>query len=353
MTTSAASARRFCWVAGGVLFVVVTLGIFKLLWSTQAMGAPTNLGVVTCAQGIAFAIGMIGVLLAAWLWRDLAPGRIGWRPHLALQALGIVAVSLLRAVTLVPLQDLVMPPGAVFRGSLISVGMEQAITLILVIGIAMGVELSGALREREAQAAELRAGLSEARLQALSMQLQPHFLFNTLNAIATLLHRDPEGADTMLTRLSELLRATMRAPERLEVPLGEELAMLDRYLDIMRVRHGARLTVLQEVSPELVELPVPPFLLQPLVENALEHGVARRAGPATVIIRGRRRDGVVRLEVVDDGPGPSASPTGEGVGLTNVSRRLEQMYGQASAVRLEPNAEGGTRAVVELPWRPA
>jgi len=158
----------------------------------------------------------------------------------------------------------------------------------------------------------------------------------------------------MLTRLAELLRATLQAPATHEIPLREEARLLTRYLEIMRVRHGPRLTVRERFPAELGDAMVPAFLLQPLVENALEHGIAARAGAGTVEIAAEPAAGRLRLSVTDDGAGlvHGLAPA-EGVGLANTRRRLEQLYGDDWRLALEPADGAGTRAVVELPLRRA
>ena len=207
-----------------------------------------------------------------------------------------------------------------------------------------------------ARAGELEASLSQARLDALRAQLQPHFLFNTLNAITVLLRKGAVAdADRTLGRLGELLRAVLEADARAEAPLAEELALLERYLEIQRVRFGDRLVVRADVPADAARALVPRFVLQPLVENAVEHGVARARGAGTVEIVARRAGGVLEVTVRDDGPGPGAgAPNADGrggVGVSNTRARLRQLYGADAGLRVSPGAAGGTEAVVTLPAR--
>lgn len=222
-----------------------------------------------------------------------------------------------------------------------------------VIGVAHAFEYYQRARERERAALRLRAQLSRAQLDALQSQLHPHFLFNTLHAASTLMHRDVDGADAMLTQLADLLRATLRHPGTHEIPLHEEMALLDRYVSIMRARFQDRLTVQCDVAPDAAHALVPLFLLQPLVENALEHGIARRAGAGRLELAASRRGDRLRLSVADDGPGMSPTPAPDGgVGLGNTRARLEELYGDAQRLTLEPaSASGGTRVVIEMPFR--
>src|SRR5262245_13158460 len=152
----------------------------------------------------------------------------------------------------------------------------------------------GSLRrqqEREVHASQLEARLAEARLAALRTQLQPHFLFNTLHAISTLVHEDPEAADRMISRLSDLLRLTLERSDTPEIPLREELQYVDRYLEIQRIRFPDRLTVVIDVEPAALEAAVPTLILQPLVENAVRHGIAPRSAAGRIEIRGAHADG--------------------------------------------------------------
>jgi signal transduction histidine kinase len=208
----------------------------------------------------------------------------------------------------------------------------------------------------EAQAARLELGLAEARMQALRMELNPHFFFNALNAIAGLVRRhDTEGAVRMLARLGELLRVTLDHDLAPAIPLRDELALLERYLDIERVRFGERLTI--DVGCDAASLRglVPPLLLQPLVENAIRHGVARRPGPARIEIRALLDDARLHLTVTDSGIGldPSAAERREGVGLTNTRARLAELYGGGAALTLANAPAGGARVTLTLPYRAA
>lgn len=210
--------------------------------------------------------------------------------------------------------------------------------------------------ERELHTAELETRLTQARLHALQMQLNPHFLFNTLNAVASLMHKDVEAADRMITQLSDLLRYTLESTEAQEVTLRQELDFLDRYLEIQQARFGARLAVRREIDPETLEAQVPNLVLQPLVENALDHGIAPHARPGQVILRARRREDRLELEVQDNGSGLSAvHPPPEGIGLSNTRARLQQLYGTASRFEFSNVAgdDSGLLVRVTIPFRPA
>lgn len=209
-------------------------------------------------------------------------------------------------------------------------------------------------REREMQAARLEAQLAEARLGALRQQMQPHFLLNSLNAIGTIVRdRDHETATHMLDELGELLRHVMRADRPAEVPLREELDFVERYLGIERVRFPDRLRPEIAVAVPLLDAPVPEFVLQPLVENAIRHGLARREGATLLRIEAQRVGDALVLAVTDDGPGPGAATAERAgqVGLTNLRERLRTMYGARATLTLASTPEGGARVEVRLPWR--
>jgi two-component system LytT family sensor kinase len=187
------------------------------------------------------------------------------------------------------------------------------------------------------------------------MQLDPHFLFNTFNAIAALMHRDAAAADAMLTRLSELLRITLSRAGDQEVTLGEELDFLRLYLEIQQSRFGERLAVDWRVEPGVEGASVPHLVLQPIVENAVQHGIARVPGPGRIGIAARRQGARLLLEVTDSGPGLADdwTPRPGGLGLSNTHARLEQMYGDEHTLEMYTRDEGGTAVVIELPYRPA
>ena len=209
-------------------------------------------------------------------------------------------------------------------------------------------------REREAQSARLAAQLAEARLGALRTQLNPHFLFNSLNAIAVLV-RDQNTADAsrMLELLGDVLRSALRADPRHEIPLSEELQFLEQYLAIEQVRFSDRLRVVWSIDDGVRRAHVPGFILQPLVENALRHGIAKRGEVGTIEIGARRVNDTLVLTVGDDGPGLSEIPPRLGLGLTNTRERLRTMYGDTASLAIDPAATRGTIATIRLPFAEA
>jgi signal transduction histidine kinase len=202
-----------------------------------------------------------------------------------------------------------------------------------------------------AQTAELQAQLAQAHLAALRSQLDPHFLFNTLHAISSLVERDPRGVRRMIARLSELLRSTLEVAHEQETELEAELSFLQRYLEIMEIRFQGRLRVDLRIASQTLDALVPTLILQPLVENAAKHGVSKVDGVGRIIVSAERDGDVVRLEVRDNGPGlDSRESTFEGVGLRNTRARLAQLYGDGQRLTLEAPPEGGVVVTVILPY---
>lgn len=233
----------------------------------------------------------------------------------------------------------------------------------LLIGVAHALLFAERARQRERQAAELQGRLAQARLEALSAQLNPHFLFNALNSIAELLHQDPEAADRMLVGLGALLRRSLDTGRAQEVPLHEELRLLEHYVDLEKVRLGSRLRLDWRIEPAALDACVPHLVLQPLVENAIHHAVSRRATPGRVWVSVYRVEQHLVLEVQDDGRDGSrqhpreSDARGErpssGVGLSNTRARLECLYGADHRLDVEPAAAGGTLVRLVVPFRGA
>jgi signal transduction histidine kinase len=208
-------------------------------------------------------------------------------------------------------------------------------------------------RDRELRAARLESALAGAQLQALQSQLQPHFLFNTLNAIASLIPDDPEAAEEMVESLSELLRAALREGGHFEIPLERELELLDQYIRIQGTRFQDRLRVRLHVQRGLDTVFVPPLLLQPIVENAILYAVAPRETGGALVIRVAEENGALRLTVEDDGPGFNGEAGGDrtGIGLANTRARLEQLYRGFARLETSNGACGGGVVNVWLPVR--
>ena len=220
----------------------------------------------------------------------------------------------------------------------------------LIVAAAHVERLVRAARERDRRQLRLEAQLADARLQALRTQLQPHFLFNAINTISVLMREDVDLADRTLLQLSALLRRSLESTEAHEVTLGEEIGFLESYLGIEQARFGERLSYRILIPDPLLEARVPNLILQPLVENALRHGLATRAGPGRVEVKAARRGDALLLSVADDGRGLSPAAT-ERVGLANTRARLRLLYADRQRFDVRNSGEGGVIAEIELPWR--
>jgi two-component sensor histidine kinase len=202
---------------------------------------------------------------------------------------------------------------------------------------------------------QLEARLERAQLQTLKLQLQPHFLFNTLNTITALISVDPRIAERMVSGLSELLRLSLRNAGEQEVPLSRELELLEHYVEIQQIRFRDRLTVNLEVAPDAMHALVPNFILQPLVENAIRHGIGPRAAPGHVDVRAYRENGSLHLRVADNGVGVRVRPSEsshEGIGLGNTKARLEHLYGKEHQFNARGGTNGGFVVDIVIPFRP-
>ncbi|MEG2805007.1 histidine kinase [Stenotrophomonas sp.] len=206
---------------------------------------------------------------------------------------------------------------------------------------------------RELEASQLATELAQSRLLALKSQLQPHFLFNTLHAIITLLDEDKLSAEDMLLRLSELLRAFLEDYDGQEISLRQELDLIELYLGIQRVRFKDRLTTRTYIAPDTLDCAVPSLILQPLVENALRHGIGQRVGSDTIEIEARRDGDALCIEVRNRNSALSAEPTaaGHGIGMANTRLRLQELYGEAAEVRLDMIWPEGVVCRIRLPFR--
>ena len=208
------------------------------------------------------------------------------------------------------------------------------------------------LREGETRAGQLAAQLAQAQLQALKMQIHPHFLFNTLNSIAALLHQDVEAADRMIARLGDFLRLTLKRSESQTIDFSQELEFLECYLAIEHIRFQDRLSIQMEVEQEALDIKVPNLILQPIVENAIRHGIARQTIPGRITVRAFKNNGRLTMEVEVNGPGLTLNPNetaSGGIGLSNTRARLKQFYGDDYKLEIKNSATRGVKVTLEIP----
>jgi len=282
----------------------------------------------------------------AWWWRSL--------PVLFVAGLVFTVIKIaLRAGLGHVVPDLPTMP---FRIVLLAQFHIQVATFWVILGIGAAFEYYGKYRERELRASQLESRLAQTQLEVLRMQLQPHFLFNTLHTISAFMQEgEIEDADRMISRLSDLLRLALDGGGAHEVPLRQEMDFLKTYLEIQQIRFQDQLRVKLDVPDELLDACVPSLILQPLVENAIKHGVTRRAEGGEVSVTITRDDGKLRVAVRDDGPGMRAdlsrAADGSGVGLANTRARLEQLYGKGQRFAVANDPAGGARVEITIPLR--
>jgi two-component system, LytTR family, sensor kinase len=276
----------------------------------------------------------------------------------AFATLGFV-VAIGMDVFLRHIRDGFLPPIARFRVRRVApavIGglgfLDDLMVYFAVLGSGIARDYFLRYRARLQETIQLQTQLTQARLDALRGQLNPHFLFNTLNSVSALLERDPRGARRMIARLSELLRYTLEESTEQEVPLHRELDVLGEYIDLMQIRFQDKLDVRIEVPDDTRSAYVPNLLLQPIVENALKHGVAQQTGVGRIVIRAASDGADLVLSVTDNGPGPDVGGGSDGVGLTNTNARLKQLYGDRYGVTLAAanGAQGGAEARIVLPF---
>ena len=228
----------------------------------------------------------------------------------------------------------------------------EMMTYWTIVGVGTALRYLHEARAKELNAVQLETRLVEARLHTLQRQMQPHFLFNTLNTISALMHRDVDAADAMIARLSDLLRMSLQRVGVQEVPLKEELDFLSKYLEIEQTRFRDRLTVVFDVQAETLHALVPNLLLQPLVENAIKHGIGPRPTPGQIAVRARINGAMLELDVQDNGVGLSAARLTDfnrGVGLSNTRSRLDHLYGSLHRFEFRQPAEGGLLVCIAIP----
>jgi signal transduction histidine kinase len=305
------------------------------------------------------------VPLVLWLGRRFPLERGRWVRSLSVHVPAVLVVTFLHVAISQYATHLVMlamwdgPPKAVSWWSRVKMMYAQyfdweALGYVAILGVAAARNFQRQAQDRALRASQLETRLAEAQLQALQRQLHPHFLFNTLNAISALMHRDVDAADQMLMRLSDLLRIALDQPGVQEVALKDELDFLAKYLEIEQARFGDRLTVHFDVDPITLDAQVPNLILQPLVENSIRHAIAMKVEPGIIEIRTRRVGEELVLDVGDNGPGFAVRlqpPRGRGVGLANTRSRLEHLYGAGGRLEFSERAGGGLIVRVTVPFK--
>ena len=336
------------WLAYGIAMAFSRIGMFPLSFMIVVKG-------ILMVSGFVLSLGL------RYAYRPLI--RRG-TPLVALVAIAVVASYIVSMawtafdnLMAVPVYTALGIKPPVIRNLLqvFSGTVYNAFTMLAWSVLYIGVRYYMALQAERERSLSAEAAAHRAQLEALRYQINPHFLFNALNAVSTLVtERRNDEAAHMLSRVSDFLRLTLTAPVRDEVALADEIDYVRQYLDIERVRFGDRLRVEIDIASDVWEAAVPPFVLQPLIENAVRHAIAPRESGGAITIEGSRSGDTLRVSIVDDGPGVVEGPRSNGngrIGLTNTRDRLRALYGDRGQLALVNVPDGGTRATVEVPFR--
>lgn len=351
----------------GVLLALVALGMAVRLWLAKPQGPrgglrripqpPTDLPTLLRELGVGSVTWYACIAAVPLLWwlahRFPVTQQRPWR------AIGLQLAAVLGLILAVSVVQYL----AAYRGSPMAPSYSNYLPVALQSSVVPLLGLAALLNALETrrravhgviEAQRLRAELAESRLEAVTSQLQPHFLFNTLQSISTLIHKDPAAADAMLAKLSDLLRDVLRRSRNVLVSLNDELRMTGTYLELAQLRYGDRLRVTTDVDDSVRGAAVPMLLLQPLVENALKHGVGARAAGGSVSLSAKRDDGRIRIVVSDDGEGLNTDRAArEGTGLANTRERLRHAFGEDQSLELVPRPGGGVDVTIRIPLQTA
>ncbi len=351
------------------------LAIIFAVWTGLALipGVQAHAYIASLGHSITWGRALMPVFLNHWIWALLTPGvlwlsarypieRRAWARVIGIHLLGSFAFAVLHITMRCPfIQSATLfttrpdrISWALFRNSLLANYYDDLWMYSTIVAFHQLWDYYRRYRDRELRATKLESQLAQAQLQVLKMQLNPHFLFNTLHAISSLMHEDVEAADNMTTGLSDLLRMSLENVNEQEVTLKREMEFLQGYLGIQQIRFRDRLAVRIDVPAASLDALVPNMILQPLVENAVTHGVAPKSLASEICIRAQRDNGILRLEVADNVKGLPENVkdrSATGLGLANTTTRLRQLYGEKHRFRIEKGAAGGTVAILEIPFR--
>lgn len=342
------------WTLVGIFFASQVL--FYFAYTSR----PISFGKALIWQVLAVYLNALLTPLILWLARRFRIERQNWPRRVLIHFAAGTAVALTLALGHVTIDMLFMERYSstsgfhLFRMAFSMMDKEMMVYWVLVM-LSHALDYYSRYRSGELRASRLEAQLAQAQLQALKMQLHPHFLFNTLNSISELIYKNPDTAEQMVTQLSDMLRLSLDKVGVQEISLKQELEFLNKYLEIEQTRFAERLKVSMEIQPDTLDAYVPNMILQPLVENAVRHGIAPRSGGGHIEIHARRDDGMLRMEVRDDGRGltedaPHISLNG-GVGLANTRARLEHLYGVTHRFKLSSPPGHGLTVSLTIPFR--
>lgn len=352
----------FALIIFAVATVIAVLYSVERYFYLRLLGQPVSLGQLVPAELVFTYIWALLTPLVMWTARrfpvwgaELASNGRTLVRNWGAQLVAVVTFIMLHVALFTAASILLgggdhVPAARLFTGYLASWFTLDSIVYCTLLAVYHALVYYRVSQDRALRASQLEARLAQSQLQVLRMQLQPHFLFNTLHTISALMHKDVKRADSMIAALSDLLRMSLRSVGVQEVELREEVDFLQRYLEIMSLRFGDRLTVALDIDPTALDARVPTLVLQPLVENALRHGFGdgMRAGHVRVVAA---LDGdMVRCEVIDNGRGIPPGGPREGVGISNTRARLRHLYGDRFSLELLSNPGGGSRVALAIPY---
>jgi sensor histidine kinase YesM len=355
-TISQLSRWRIALITAAAFTALAILFAFQRYYGQSSIGQKPN-----------WFDAVVGAFVVWWSWALLTPLIVriarrvpvsAKRPWLAaIQLPASIVISVLHALivsTITPQfywRPSIAPIRDMFRGRLSSALAFDMVVYFLITAVVYLVQYAAEARRREMAAAHLSATLARTQLQALQAQLQPHFLFNTLNSILALIHDDPARATLMIRRLSDLLRYCLATSNVPQVPLSDEIDFAKAYLDIQKIRFEDRLEISFDVDEGERDSLVPSFILQPLVENAVKFSLNDDHRVARIAVSARRTDGRMTLTVADNGPGvrPADLDSSAGVGVRTTRERLRQLYGDDQTMAFDKNTGGGTTVVISIP----
>ncbi|MGH7461526.1 MAG: sensor histidine kinase [Longimicrobiales bacterium] len=352
MAPEVGHARIRPWLIIGIWAAYAFMSINQsLLWNRVSHREPNYINILGYTGQLCLTW-LACTPVAIWATRRFPFGQRGWWRSLLIH----VPLMLVMAMLAVRVDRLVGPHFGFERTSAYWSHYLSALDMNLffyavIVSLVTAANLHHMFRERQRKAAELHSELVTSKLEMLKVQLQPHFLFNTLNTINALIHEDAEAADRMVTRLADLLRLTLYE-SRQEVPLARELEFVSAYVDIQQIRFHNRLKVSFDIRGTVLSAQVPSLVLQPLVENAIRHGISPRARAGNVWVRVERNADQLILEVEDDGIGlqPGEDAVVRGIGLANTRARLQQLYGTNQEFVIRSADQGGALVRISIPY---
>ena len=352
------SEQRAYWIPWALLGVYTATGDMAAGTIPPGLASWAKVLPMNLLQALVWGLSGRAIIAVANRFPVDEPSVREWR-RMSLQALSALAATVLGlvgiwlvAVAFLNGADRTVVFAAPWKRFMAFFWMYAHLNLLLmlaVLGAYHAWRLRERVRQRELEAAQLESRLVEAQNQALRMQIQPHFLFNTLHSISALIHSEPAAADRMLSRLADLLRMTLELGSRQEITLRQELGYIENYLAIEAIRFEERLHVIYAIAPECLETRMPAFLLQPLVENAVKHGFSNQSTKCTLAVRASRVEAWLELVVEDDGIGYEGGGR-QGTGTTNTAARLQLLYQDRHRFTLNGAAGKGTTACIMIPW---